>query len=282
MCIRDSPNPFDATVGFSWKVIPGTPPPVELVWNEAAGPSVTVDANGNVDLTFSLVRNAPTDGMFPGLQGEGYVVVLTCLDSGDGACGAMTEPQATTEGEIVWTLGEMPVEVVEPAPAADDASSAMTPVLVGIGLVIAIVAGLLGVLYLRNRDDDDLEFDDEDEEDYYEQAMAAPENTGRPKSVDLGASKSLEELKESGKSLHSDAPEGLASSPSLGSSADAFEFGATGEAEAVEAEEETWDEDASEDDGITVDENGTEWWEDEDGTWWYREEGWEDWAVWEE
>ena len=105
---------------------------------------------------------------------------------------------------------------------------------------------------------------------------------GAPKSVDLGASKSLEELKESGKSLHSDAPEGLASSPSLGSSADAFEFGATGEAEAVEAEEETWDEDASEDDGITVDENGTEWWEDEDGTWWYREEGWEDWAVWEE
>ena len=281
-CTVTNPNPFDATVGFSWKVIPGTPPPVELVWNEAAGPSVTVDANGNVDLTFSLVRNAPTDGMFPGLQGEGYVVVLTCLDSGDGACDAMTEPQATTEGEIVWTLGEMPVEVVEPAPAADDASSAMTPVLVGIGLVIAIVAGLLGVLYLRNRDDDDLEFDDEDEEDYYEQAMAAPENTGRPKSVDLGASKSLEELKESGKSLHSDAPEGLASSPSLGSSADAFEFGATGEAEAVEAEEETWDEDASEDDGITVDENGTEWWEDEDGTWWYREEGWEDWAVWEE
>ncbi|MEC8168134.1 MAG: hypothetical protein VX052_03875, partial [Candidatus Thermoplasmatota archaeon] len=238
-CTVTNPNPFDATVGFSWKVIPGTPPPVELVWNEAAGPSVTVDANGNVDLTFSLVRNAPTDGMFPGLQGEGYVVVLTCLDSGDGACDAMTEPQATTEGEIVWTLGEMPVEVVEPAPAADDASSAMTPVLVGIGLVIAIVAGLLGVLYLRNREDDDLEFDDEDEEDYYEQAMAAPENTGRPKSVDLGASKSLEELKESGKSLHSDAPEGLASSPSLGSSADAFEFGATGEAEAVEAEEET-------------------------------------------
>ena len=37
-----------------------------------------------------------------------------------------------------------------------------------------------------------------------------------------------------------------------------------------------------EDDGISVDENGTEWWEDEEGVWWYREEGWEDWAVWEE
>ena len=42
------------------------------------------------------------------------------------------------------------------------------------------------------------------------------------------------------------------------------------------------DEATEEDDGISVDENGTEWWEDEDGTWWYREEGWEDWAVWEE
>ena len=48
-------------------------------------------------------------------------------------------------------------------------------------------------------------------------------------------------------------------------------------------EQEAWDEEATEeDDGISVDENGTEWWEDEDGTWWYREEGWEDWAVWEE
>jgi hypothetical protein len=33
-----------------------------------------------------------------------------------------------------------------------------------------------------------------------------------------------------------------------------------------------------EDDGISVDEYGTEWWEDENGTWWYREEGEEDWA----
>ena len=110
----------------------------------------------------------------------------------------------------------------------------------------------------------------------------------------MNASKSLDELKESGKSMHSDAPEGLATTPALGSTADAFEFGATAEdavqiedaeegEEADTEEEEAWDEDAAEaDDGISVDENGTEWWEDEDGTWWYREEGWEDWAVWEE
>jgi hypothetical protein len=173
----------------------------------------------------------------------------------------------------------MPVQEIEPAPAADEASNAMTPVLVSIGLVIALVAGIGGVLYLRGRDDTDF-IDDDDEDDYYEQAMAAPETTGRPQSIDFVSSKSLDELKESGKSLHSDAPEGLATSPSLTSSADAFEFGAT--AEDAVAEEETWEEDAVEDDGITVDESGTEWWEDEDGTWWYREEGWEDWAVWED
>ena len=52
---RSQPKSFRRN-GWVLLVIPGTPPPVELVWNEAAGPSVTVDANGNVDLTFSLVQ----------------------------------------------------------------------------------------------------------------------------------------------------------------------------------------------------------------------------------
>ena len=289
-CTVTNPNPFDVMVGFAWKVVPGTPPAIELVHNEADGDttSVTAEANGTVDLTFSLVRNSPTEGMFPGLQGEGYVVYLTCLDFGDNACDSMTEDTANTEGEIVWTLGEMPEQVVDDGPIEDEAEGAMTPVLVGIGLFIAIAVGVGGVLFLRSRGDLDFDDDDDDdEEDYFEQALAAPEPSVRSKSVDLGTSKSLDELKGSGKSLHTDAPEGLATSPSLGSSADAFEFGATTEdslsAEEAHDEEESWDEEASEeDDGISVDENGTEWWEDEDGTWWYREEGWEDWAAWEE
>ena len=35
-------------------------------------------------------------------------------------------------------------------------------------------------------------------------------------------------------------------------------------------------------DGISVDEYGTEWYEDEVGTWWYREQGAEDWAEYNE
>ena len=124
--------------------------------------------------------------------------------------------------------------------------------------------------------------DDEDEEDYYEMAMDQP--ASRSETLNLGSSKSLDELKESGKSITEEAPEGLAASPTLGSSADAFEFGATAEDAVTLEEDETsegeYEEEA--DDGITVDENGTEWWEDEDGVWWYREEGWEDWAVWED
>jgi len=296
-CTVTNPNPFDVMVGFAWKVVPGTPPPIEVVHNEADGstPSLTAEANGTVDLTFTLVRNAPTEGMLPGEQSEGYVVTLTCLDLGDDACDTMTQDTATTEGEILWTLGEMPPQVVEDDLVEDEAEGAMTPVLVGIGLFIAIAAGVGGVLYLRSRGDLDFDDDDDDDdEDYFEQALAAPESSGRTRNVDLNASKSLDELKESGKSMHSDAPEGLATTPALGSTADAFEFGATAEdavqiedaeegEETDDEEEEAWDEDAAEaDDGISVDENGTEWWEDEDGTWWYREEGWEDWAVWEE
>ena len=285
-CTVTNPNPFDVTVGFAWKVVPGTPPAIELVHNEADGntPTLTAEANGTVDLTFSLVRNGPTEGMSPGLQGEGYIVSLTCLDAGDSACDTMTEPTASTEGELQWTLGEMPVQTVDDSPVQDEAEGAMTPVLVGIGIVLALIAGVIGVIYLRSNMEDDF-FDDDDDDEYYQEALNAPE-TKPGSTLNLGASKSLDELKSSGKGLHSDAPEGLASSPTLGSSADAFEFGATAEdaaPEPDESDEEEWVEEATEaDDGITVDEEGTEWWEDEDGVWWYREEGWEDWAVWEE
>ena len=48
--------------------------------------------------------------------------------------------------------------------------------------------------------------------------------------------------------------------------------------ESETAVEETFEED----DGISVDEYGTEWYEDEVGTWWYREEGAEDWSEYHE
>ncbi len=44
--------------------------------------------------------------------------------------------------------------------------------------------------------------------------------------------------------------------------------------------EEEWQEES--DDGITVDEDGTEWWEDDDRIWWYRTPEMDDWAEFEE
>jgi hypothetical protein len=42
------------------------------------------------------------------------------------------------------------------------------------------------------------------------------------------------------------------------------------------------DEEEDEDDGITVDEDGVEWYEDEEGSWWYREPDAADWVLYEE
>ena len=46
-----------------------------------------------------------------------------------------------------------------------------------------------------------------------------------------------------------------------------------------DAEPEAEDED---DGGITVDEDGVEWYEDEEGSWWYRDPGEPDWVLYEE
>ena len=39
---------------------------------------------------------------------------------------------------------------------------------------------------------------------------------------------------------------------------------------------------SSDDSGITVDEDGTEWWEDETGVWWYRSVSMDDWEIFEQ
>ena len=36
------------------------------------------------------------------------------------------------------------------------------------------------------------------------------------------------------------------------------------------------------DPGYSVDEDGTEWWEDEQGQWWYRDPNMDDWEEWNE
>ena len=278
-CTVTNPNPFDVTLGFSWKVTPTTPPP--LTFEEASltgsGPSITIPADGSAQIEFTPVRNGPSDGLFPGIQGVGYVVDFTCLDDGTNRCDSMTTSTVSVEGELQWTLSPQ-LEVDDSRDAESTETKGGSTALVG-GILAVLILGGLGAAFvlLRPRQEDDdwfEEFDDDDEEE--------PAPVSKP-------SRSLDEMKseDSGEKVDLTPQERR---PSLFDEVDGRmdieEFQESDEfEEEVEQFEEEIDqtaEETTEDDGITVDEQGTEWWEDEEGVWWYREEGWEDWAVWED
>jgi hypothetical protein len=271
-CTVTNPNPFEVQLGFSWAVNPPTPPPLSFEHPSltAPGPILTMNANGNLEITFTPVRNGPSDGLFPGLQGVGYQLYLTCLDDGTDRCSGMTTPSATTEGELQWTLASQ-LEVDEPTDTNPTEPKGGSGALVG-GIIAVLVLGGLGVAFvlLRPRPDDDDwfdEFDDEEEED-------EPAPVTKP-------SRSLDEIKSEERDIQDETPKERRHSlfDEIDGRGDIEDFD-TDEEEFEEAEEEV--EAEAEEDGITVDEEGTEWWEDEEGVWWYREEGWEDWAVWED
>jgi hypothetical protein len=274
-CTITNPNSFDVMLGFSWIVYPTAPPPLtfESVLGEP-GPATSISATGTTQIEFTPVRNGPSDGLFPGLQGVPYQIFFTCKSDGTNLCDSMTTPTASVEGELQWTLGEQP-QVEEPVNQAPTENKGSATLIVGgiIGLLVLIGAGA-GVVLLRNSEEED--------DDWYLDEDEAPE----PKAVEKPTkptSKSLDQLKSEGHSIDDvEAPEERRSSLF-----DEFDNKDQGEIESYDVEEAlTTEEDTieteEEDDGISVDENGTEWWEDEEGVWWYREEGWEDWAVWEE
>lgn len=277
-CTISNPNPFDVFVGFSWKVIPTTPPPFtfESSFLTGSGPTLTISAEGSTQVEFLPVRNGSSDGLFPGIQGVGYVVHITCSEfGGANQCDSMSTPSASTEGELQWTLGDQPQveQPVDTTPTETKSSaSLMVASILGLLLVFAVAGG---VIVLRNKEDEEDDWYDEDEE---ETDAPVVEKPGRE------SNKSLQELKSEGRSIDDiEVPEERASS--------LFdEFDTSPVVEIEDYESETFDDESSFEDAdgeaeepdISTDENGTEWWEDEEGVWWYREEGWEDWAVWED
>ena len=118
---------------------------------------------------------------------------------------------------------------------------------VGAGLLALVAIVLLGlvVTFLRNNGSDDWDDDDEDDDD----------DDDRP----------------SGPTGPAPGPSGPAPGPS---------GPAPGPTGPPAEEAPVPEEDASSD--VTVDEDGTEWWEDEDGTWYYRNPGEEEWHEYEE
>ena len=117
--------------------------------------------------------------------------------------------------------------------------------------------------------DDDFDFEDEDWVDEEE----IPDSRQQSKAVVPKTNKTLDELKAEGTTIGEDAPDSRPSSQLFN------EVDGDSEYQPEEVEAESNDQS---DEGITVDENGTEWYEDEVGVWWYREQGWQDWAEWQD
>jgi hypothetical protein len=284
-CVVTNPNPFSVSASFALTTPSTTTAPVSFdvvaggQTQSSAIASFPIEAGSTYTLTLTPVRNAPSDGLFPGEQGEAYTVILTCSDSTVGpaqaSCSTMTAPTASMEGQFTWILGEQP-EVQDPAVTPSDDTKSNTGIIVGgvLGL-IALIVGAGAIVVLRNGD--------EEEDDWYtETTDDEPEVVEKPSNP---SSKSLDELQEEGRSLE-DIEGPKEHRPSL---FDEFDNSTVESHDAYESESFDMDAalqeelpEAEADDGISVDENGTEWWEDEEGVWWYREEGWEDWAVWED
>ena len=262
---------------------------------------VTVEQNTQCTLrnpnafavTASFDASAETLGLmrFDLLQGDGDIAAngerqvvwsMTTLrdlaDEDETAFQAATTYALTTasnaslnyEGSIIleWTLEARTDGTVE-----GDASSGSNVLILGLGAV-AVLAGLVVAVVVLRRPEDDEDFTEDDLDDDYGFATAKEE------AVDLTTTTSLSDLKATGATVEDLQPE-VKERPS-----DAL----ISEVSGVETDHDETDhdvaeevhEEASEDDGINVDEFGTEWYEDEVGTWWYREAGQEDWSEYNE
>ena len=177
--------------------------------------------------------------------------------------------------DIQWTLKEDDPVVTLPTGdnntnqtkiATEDSSSGNTMLIAG-GVIGVAVIGLVVFIVLRIRNSD-LEDWEEDDLDFEPEV----EESGRV-SKPLPVGVALDEFED--KTIVDDSPD----RPDV--IADFDEEDVYEEYEEKQYEEETDsenEESSDEDSGITVDEHGTEWYEDEIGVWWFRDPGEEDWS----
>ena len=211
-------------------------------------------------MTFSVIRNGPSTGLFAGNMGVSWTITSTATE---------WNLESIDSGQFDWNLES---EIIDnsgtdtnnttPTPTKSN-----TPLFIGIGAIIVLAIIVGAVIVLRPKDED---FDFEDEDWVEEEALPATQKPS--KSVVPKTNKTLDELKAEGTIIGEDAPAGPSSQ--LFDEVDGGnEYHS--EVEGIEQTEQSSD-------GITVDENGTEWYEDEVGVWWYREQGWQDWAEWQD
>ena len=174
--------------------------------------------------------------------------------------------EPVVENEVVTWTADLFVEVVT-TPDGDEKSSSNVALIGGIGAAIFALAAVGFILYRRASAD----FEDES---FYEEEDDFPEDDDEPAEIPQG--KPLDEFED--KTISAE-PE-IIERPGDSLISEVTESNDDIPEDEPESEEEV--EETEEDDGISVDEFGTEWYEDEVGQWWYREEGAEDWSEYNE
>ena len=253
VCTLSNSNPFEVSV----EILLGNQVAIEF---GSSTNTYLIAANDSAVMTFTITRNGPSTGLFAGSMGVPWTMTTTATE---------WSLEATSSGEFNWNLDAEIMDI--PIDNNNDnttptTTGSNTGLFLGIGafIVLAIIGG--AVVVLRPKDDD---FDFEDVDWVEEEEI--PDSRHQPKTVIPKTNKTLDELKAEGTTIGDDAPDSRPSSELFNEVDGDSEY----QPEEVEAEH-----DEQSDDGITVDENGTEWYEDEVGVWWYREQGWQDWAEW--
>ena len=223
--------------------------------------NLTDSESKTIEIRVEILQNLSENGLLNG---------LIQIDLRQGPSQYTSPGDKPLTFEIQWTLkGEDPV-VVPPsednntnqtASAPDDSSSGDTMLIVG-GIIGVAVLGLVVFIVLRIRNSD-LEDWEEDDLDFEPEV----EESGRV-SKPLPVGVALDEFED--KTIVDDSPD----RPDVISEFDEEEAYEEYEEDTVAEYEESSDEDS----GITVDEHGTEWYEDEVGVWWFRDPGEEDWS----
>ena len=221
----------------------------------------------NLEIRVDIIQDLRDNGLFNG---------LIQIDLRQGPADYTSPGDKPLTFEIQWTLiGEN--VVVEPNPQENntnqttdtkDSSSSDNTVLIlgGVGGVAVIGLGVFILMRMRNSDFEDWNEDDLD----MEPDIEAPQRASKPLPVGVA----LDEFED--KTIVDETPD----RPDV---INEFEDNddyviESDESSGEYTEEVNSDYDESDDSGISVDEHGTEWYEDEVGVWWYREEGQDDWS----
>ena len=171
-----------------------------------------------------------------------------------------------TDDTVTWTAS---LYVEEPTTDGEEKSSSNTALYGGIGAVVVLLA-IAGYVVLNRRASAAFEDESFYEEDDFIEEEEEP--------IEIPEGKPLDEFED--KTI-ADEPE-VIERPGDALISEVDDFGDVVEEEVSEESEVAVEEASGDDDGISVDEYGTEWYEDEVGTWWYREEGAEDWSEYQE